>query len=79
MKNLVYAVNVDCDCMLGLNFTLGNIIRWFGSEEARESYEDDYDEVTLKCMAIEYLSKKLVQYKGGKLLSDVLDLSWNEI
>ena len=75
----MYAVNCDCDCMLGLNYTFRDVINWFSSDEAKQSYEDDFDEVTLKCMAIEYLSKKLVEYKGGKLLCDVLDLTWDEI
>ena len=78
-KNLIYAVNCDCDCMLDLNYSFKDVINWFESDEAKESYAEDFDEVTLKTFAIEHLSNLLREYKNGKLLSDVLDLSWNEI
>lgn len=80
MNGINYCVNCDCDCMLELGYKLGDVVRWFASSDAKQSYEDDYDENGLKAIAIEYLTNKIRRYKGHcVLLCDVLDKTWNEI
>ena len=43
-KYLRYSVNVDFDCMIDEGWSLSKARDWFDTEEAKESYEDDWED-----------------------------------
>lgn len=70
-----YAVNVDFDCCLDENRTLEGALAWFFTDEAKDIYEDDWEDA--KTLAVKVYNKRLNEAKRSdvyKLESDSIEL-----